>query len=200
MPSPSPFLLTPRADSTPTDAELVQRASSGDAWAAGAIYRRYGKQLANLAARMLGNREDAQDVLHDVFVEALDELSALRDPSALRPWLMQRTVRQVQRRFRRRNWWRWLGRESSEELSLSTLAGPQCPPDVRLELAGVERALSTLPARQRIAWVLHRVEGETLPMVALACEISLATAKRDVAAAQRTLDASRISWSPDDDT
>jgi RNA polymerase sigma-70 factor (ECF subfamily) len=189
----SSAVVAPLADSAIADAELVERAIAKDPWAEGAIYRRYAPLLANLAARMLGSREDAQDVLHDVFVEALDDLAALRNPAALRSWLMQRTVRQVQRRFRRRSWWRWLGRESAEELSLSVLAAPGCPPHVRLELAAVARTLTTLPARQRIAWVLHRVEGEPLPMVALACSTSLATVKRDIAAAQRRLDAAHSS-------
>lgn len=179
--------LSPLADNAPGDAELVARAREGDSWAEGAIYRRYAQTLSNLAARMLGNPHEALDVLHDVFVEALDQLGDLRQPEALRGWLVQRTVRQVHRRFRRRSWWRWLGRHTSEELSLSVLASPGCPPDVKVELDTVAERLALLPARQRIAWVLHRIEGETLPSVAEACGTSVATVKRDLAAAQQTL-------------
>jgi RNA polymerase sigma-70 factor, ECF subfamily len=179
--------VAPLADSALSDAELVARARGSDAWAEGAIYRRYARPLANLAARILGSREEALDVVHDVFVQVFDDLGHLRDPAALRPWLMQQTVRQVHRRLRRRRWWRWLGRESSEDLSLGMMAAPSCAPDVRLELAGLSARLGELPHRQRIAWVLHRIEGETLPAIARACETSLATVKRDIAAAQEAL-------------
>lgn len=172
-----------------SDAELVARAIAGEAWAEGVIYRRHATAVSNLAGRLLRSRADAEDVLHDVFLEALDELSSLRDRSALKPWLLQRTVRQVQRRFRRRRWWGLLGKHASEELTLEALAKPSCPPDVRLEVKDLDRLLANLPERQRIAWLLARVEGEPLATIAIACNVSLATAKRDLVAAQAALEA-----------
>ncbi|MBL8956855.1 MAG: RNA polymerase sigma factor [Myxococcaceae bacterium] len=172
----------------PADAELVARALAGDAWADGAIYRRHARRLSNLAARLLGSRAEAEDVLHDVFVDVLQDLTSLRDPSALEAWLKQRTVRRVQRRFRRRTFWRFFGRETTEDLSLALLASAACPPDLKAELTQLESAIAALPSRQRIAWVLHVVDGESLPDAAAACGVSLATIKRDIAAAQRALE------------
>ncbi|MBX3273457.1 MAG: RNA polymerase sigma factor [Sandaracinaceae bacterium] len=173
-----------------TDAELVRRALEGDRWAEGAIYRRYAPLVANLAGRLLARHADAMDVLQDVFVGALGELGALRDPNALRPWLLRRTVRQVHRVFRRRRLRRVLGLDRGEiDLPLDALADPSASPETHAELARIARVLATLSDRQRIAWVLHRVEGETLPAVADACGVSLATVKREIAAAQLTLEA-----------
>lgn len=172
------------------DAELVRRALADDEWAKAAIYRRYASQVANIAARLLGNRADMMDVLQDVFLEAFSELPTLRDPSALRPWLVRRTVNKVHKRFRRRKLRRVLGLDrGADELTLFALQSPDCSPEDRLELARISEVLASLPARQRVAWVLHRVEGETLPAVADATDTSLATVKRDIAAAQRAIDA-----------
>jgi len=176
--------------SGPTDAELVERARRKDAWAEAAIYRRHAGDVANLAARLLGNRSDALDVMQDVFVSALEELASLRDPAALRPWLRQRTVSQVHRVFRRRRWWRIFGASRAErDAGLDALASSSVSPEQRVELARISELLATLPTRERIAWVLHRVEGETLPETARLCALSLATVKRDIAAAQAALDA-----------
>ncbi len=173
-----------------TDAELVRRAREGDEWAEATIYRRYATQIANLAARLLGDRADAMDVLQDVFMEALSELDTLRETSALRAWLVRRTVNKVHKRFRRRKVRRLLGLErGGEALGLDAVASPACSPEDRAELSRISAVLASLPVRQRTAWVLHRVEGETLPAVAEACGTSLATAKRDVAAAQAAIDA-----------
>jgi RNA polymerase sigma-70 factor (ECF subfamily) len=177
----------PKGDPT-SDADLVRRAIDGDAWAEAAIYRRYAGLVARLAARMLGQRSEALDVLQDVFIEALSELHTLRDPSALRPWLLRRTVNAVSGRFRRRRLRRFLGLSGGDEPCLE-LASTDCSPEVSAELAGLSAVIASLPARQRIAWVLHHVEGETLPAVAEACGVSLATVKRDVLAAQTALDA-----------
>jgi RNA polymerase sigma-70 factor (ECF subfamily) len=174
----------------PSDAELVERARRQDAWAEAAIYQRHAGDVANLAARLLGNRSDALDVMQDVFVSALEELDSLRDPAALRPWLRQRTVFRVHRIFRRRRWWRMFGATDAEQSAgLDALASASASPEQRVELARISERLATLPARQRIAWVLHRVEGETLPETARLCALSMATVKRDIAAAQAALDA-----------
>lgn len=176
-----------------SDADLVRRAWDGDEWAEAAIYRRYAMRVANLAARLLGDRADAMDVLQDVFMEALSELHTLRDPGALRAWLLRRTVNKVHKRFRRRKLRRLLGLDrGAGELQLDALAAAGCSPEDHAELARVSSVLATLPPRQRTAWVLHRVEGETLPAVAEACAVSLATAKRDVAAAQAAIDAQML--------
>jgi RNA polymerase sigma-70 factor (ECF subfamily) len=45
-------------------------------------------------------------------------------------------------------------------------------------------ALNTLPLSLRTPWILHVIEGETLPDVAKMCDLSLATTKRRIAEAE----------------
>ncbi len=182
--------IVPVAPSAPSDAELVRRALDGDRWAESAIYQRYAPMVANVAGRLLSRHADALDVLQDVFVDALSELRTLRDPAALRPWLLRRTVRRVSRVFRARRWRRLAGLDrGGDELTLEQMASAELSPEARLELRRIGALLATLPERQRTAWILHHVEGETLPAVADACGVSLATAKREIAAARITIEA-----------
>ena len=186
---PSGAVVLPVASAAPPDAELVRRALAGDRWAESAIYQRHAPMVANLAGRLLARHADALDVLQDVFVEALAELGSLRDPAALRPWLLRRTVRRVGRVLRARRWRRLVGLDrGSDDLTLEAMASPELSPEARLELRRIGALLASLPERQRTAWILHHVEGETLPAVAEACGVSLATAKREIAAARVTLD------------
>ncbi|AKF09038.1 RNA polymerase sigma factor [Sandaracinus amylolyticus] len=182
--TPQHAVATRRAEPADDDAELVARALEGDAWAEAAIYRRHAPRVANLALRLLGRREDAMDVLQDVFVDAYTQLSALRDPAALGRWLARMTVHQAHRRFRRRRLARMLGLDRGEDATLDTLASPDVSPEQRAELARVSEALATMPPRRRFAWTLHRVEGESLPAVAESLGCSLATVKREIAAAE----------------
>lgn len=173
----------------PTDEELVQRALAGDKWAESVIYRRYASGIANLAMRLTGHRADAMDIVQDVFAEALLDLHRLREPAALRGWLRRRAVNKAHRRFRRRKLRRMLGLERDDaELTFDRLASAGCSPEDRLELRDLSRVLSTLPTRQRVSWLLHRVEGDSLGEVADAVGRSVATVKRDVAAAQRAIE------------
>jgi RNA polymerase sigma-70 factor (ECF subfamily) len=166
------------------DAELVARVASGDRAAEEVIYRRHVQYVAGMVLRLLANPAEAEDVVQDTFAIALARVSSLRDPGALRPWLAQIAVRQVQRRVRRRRLLRMLGfDEGSDDGSFETIAASDASPEVRSELRELGRVLDGLPTAQRIAWCLRYVEGATLEEVAQACDCSLATAKRRIVAA-----------------
>ena len=167
-----------------SDAQLVARAIEGDRWGREMLYRRHATYLLAIAARLLGNRNEGEEVVQDTFVTAFEQLATLREPAALRGWLAQIAVSQVRRRMRRGRLMRVLGLDrGADDATLEALAAPGTNPDQRAELALVDRALSGMNANVRIAWMLRMVEGLELAEVASACGCSLATAKRRIAAA-----------------
>ncbi|MCC7381505.1 MAG: RNA polymerase sigma factor [Deltaproteobacteria bacterium] len=170
------------------DEELVQRALEGDRWAEEVLFRRHAPEVAATAARLLGNRADAEDVVQDTFVAALDELSRLRDPRAVRAWLLRIAIRKVHRRFRRRRILRALGldRGAGDGL-LESLAADEVGAEGKAELALLDRRLAALPLALRTAWMLRHVDGRALGEIAVACDCSLATVKRRIARAQEAI-------------
>jgi RNA polymerase sigma-70 factor, ECF subfamily len=166
------------------DAELVARALGGDRWSRDVIYRRHAHYLLAIAIRLLSNRGEGEEVVQDTFLVGFQQLGRLREPAALRGWLARIAVSLVRRRLRRERLMRFLGLDGGDDdATLASLAGSALRPDDRAELALVDRVLRRIPADQRIAWMLRRVEGLPLAEVASACACSLATAKRRVAAA-----------------
>lgn len=85
------------------DAELVSSYLAGDRSALGSIYDRYGQSLFDTATAMTNNRDDASDMVQDVFVLAAERLGQLRDPARLKPWLFAILRNEVYRRSRRRS-------------------------------------------------------------------------------------------------
>ena len=167
-----------------SDAQLVARAIDGDRWGREMLYRRHATYLLAIAARLLGNRNEGEEVVQDTFVTAFEQLSTLREPAALRGWLAQIAVSQVRRRMRRGRLMRVLGLDrGADDATLAALASPGTNPDQRAELALVDRAMRGMPSNVRIAWMLRMVEGLELAEVASACGCSLATVKRRIAAA-----------------
>lgn len=165
------------------DAELVARALTGDRWSQDVLYRRHAHHLLAISTRLLANRSEGEEVVHDTFVVGFEQLGKLRDPTALRAWLARIAVNLVRRRLRRARLLRVLGLDrGADDATLEALASPTLPPDDQAELALVNRILRRLPAGPRIAWMLRRVEGLPLAEVAAACACSLATVKRRVAA------------------
>jgi RNA polymerase sigma-70 factor (ECF subfamily) len=172
------------------DAELVARARTGDRWSREMLYRRHAAPLLGLAARLLSNRGEAEDVVQDTFVTAFEQLATLREPAALRGWLAQIAVSFVRRRIRKRRMLRVIGLDrGADDATLDALAAPTAPPDQRTELALMADVLRGLKTELRLAWMLRRVEGFELAEVAAACDCSLATAKRRIAAAEAVLQA-----------
>ena len=85
------------------DATTVAAYLAGDRSALATIWDRYGETLYDTAAAMTGNREDAADMVQDVFVLAAEKLGQLRDPTRLKPWLFAILRNEVYRRSRRRS-------------------------------------------------------------------------------------------------
>lgn len=73
------------------DVELVARMAAGDRVALGSLYDRYASVLLATAFCILGDRQAAEDVVQDVFLEAWKKADAY-DPSraAVRTWLILR--------------------------------------------------------------------------------------------------------------
>lgn len=172
------------------DGELVLRALDGDAWAEEALYRRHVRRVTDAAVRVLGRNAEAEDVVQETFLKCFHKLGSLRDPALFERWLMRIAMNKVRGRLRKRKLLRTLGLDQTQDdATLDRFVAPSTSPEVRAELARIERALREVPTNHRMAWVLHVVEGFTLPEVADACDCSLATSKRWIRATRLHLEA-----------
>jgi RNA polymerase sigma-70 factor (ECF subfamily) len=171
------------------DAELVRRALRGDRWAEEALYRAHVRAVARVVVRLLARSHEAEDVVQEAFIAAFSQLAELRQIDSFRSWITRIAVRLVHRRFRRRRLLRTLGldREQDDAALLSEI-DPAADPETRAELAKLDRVLATLPAQDRIAWMLRHVEGYQLDEVAAACRCSIATVKRRIDRAQHQVE------------
>lgn len=72
-----------------TIAELVLAAKAGDRDAQCALYERYHQSMLALAYRKLGNWDEAEELVQDVFIQAFARIDQLRLPEAFGGWLRQ---------------------------------------------------------------------------------------------------------------
>jgi RNA polymerase sigma-70 factor (ECF subfamily) len=150
-----------------------------------ATYRRFCPYVAAVILRLGGHRDDLDDMVQDVFVEAARGIHRLREPEALKGWLATIAVRLVRRRLRLRKLRRLLGFEVPDQSSFMVDSGAS--PLDRLLLAAVGRILEDVAVTDRLAWSLHHLEGEKLERVAKLCGCSCATAKRRIARVQTAI-------------
>lgn len=149
------------------------------------VFRRFAPYVARIAARILGQTDELDDLVQDVFLDAQRGLSQLRDASLVRAWLATVTVRKAKRRLQRRRWVHWVGLESAID---PPVADPSTSTRDHALILAVYRVLDSVTPEERIAWIMHRVEGESLEDIATACDCSRATAHRLVMRAQAALE------------
>jgi RNA polymerase sigma-70 factor, ECF subfamily len=71
-----------------TDATLVARARQGDPAAFERLVRRHLRTAHAVARQRVGNEADADDVVQDSFLRALERLEDCRDPARFGAWLL----------------------------------------------------------------------------------------------------------------
>ena len=171
------------------DAQLVALGVRGDSAALSLLYKRHAAFAINLATRIEGSSRDVEDIAHDAFLRAFERLGDLSDPAAFRSWLGSIVVHKVRSRMRRARILSLLGMgRGSEPVDLDALASSDASPHARAQIAQIYALLQTLPADDRIAWILRAVEGHELETVARMVGCSLATVKRRIGRAQQFLD------------
>jgi RNA polymerase sigma-70 factor (ECF subfamily) len=174
--------VVPFAPIVQDDAALVYALKQGDAHAPSLLFDRYGSHVQRVLARMLGYGEpERADVLHDVFVRALERIGDLKNPRALKSWLTGMTVFTAQEWIRRRKRAGPLHAPEDADRREATSVAPEAMEAVRSFYAVMDR----FNGDERAVFILRFVEGMNLNEVAEACDISLSTARRRIGRADQ---------------
>ena len=96
--------------------ELVRRCKEGSEAAYAELVRRHRQRLVNLAFRLTGSRETAEDVVQEAFIAAFRTMERFEPKPALAPWLNTITVRLAGKAASKR--------AAAPDASLDRLLGP----------------------------------------------------------------------------
>jgi len=162
-----------------SDAELVALLLRDPSTAAAKLHDRYAPIVNRLVWRLLGADADHDDLVQQVFCKVIEHAERLRDPSCLGAWVQRTTVNTVYEELRRREVRRLFLRERARAEFHPDLTRDT---EIRDLLLCAQTLLARLPAKDRIVFVLHFVEGYSLREVADLCGFSLRTAKRRLGA------------------
>lgn len=141
------------------------------------LLERYGREIQGVAFLILRDQAEAEDVLMETLLTALERGSTLRDPKALRAWLMRMAANQALMKHRR-------GRRIRFLAMVPDTAAPSDDAAGRLDLLN---SLAALPLRSRAAVVLHYYADLPVADVAAAMGTSPNTVKTQLRTALATL-------------
>lgn len=181
--SPAPVTADDRAAQVARDAALVLRVRAGDDGAFDELVRLYLQQAFRVAFRVVGHREDAEDLVQEVFLAAHRYLDSFDVSRPFGPWLM-RIVSNRGANLRRSR----TRRTTDDEVDAVSPAASALEEMERADLRGIlTRALAALPERQRMVVTLFDVDGMTSTEIGALLHLAPGTVRWHLHEARRTL-------------
>lgn len=130
------------------------------------VYDSYAPIIYRLALSHTCNKEDAEDVVHEVFLKYMKHEKTLKDEDHRRAWLIRVTINQSLDLGRRKQIRSYLPLEDIEEQA-----------SIEPELPEIYELLQGIPSKYRSIMVLHYLEGYSVGEIATMLKLSQSAVK-----------------------
>jgi RNA polymerase sigma-70 factor (ECF subfamily) len=162
------------------DHRLIAECLQGDPTAFGVLVRRYQDRLFHVAYRLVGNAEDAQDVVQEAFLSAYQALEGFKGDSRFFTWLYRIAVNTAISLKRKQKAALRLDSGRNGELPIDPHdPSEQSRPGHALEQAEqeqrVQRALQKLSPEHRAVLILKDMEGQKYETMAEVLQVPIGT-------------------------
>lgn len=164
---------------------LVAECKQGSKKACYELYRLYSKAMLNVAYRIVGNVEEAEDVLQEAFVDAFAKLKDFRQETTFGLWLKQIVINRAINLLRKRR----LDLVEIEEGQIDNIADEESydDDDLQYQVAQVKQAIQQLPEGYRIVLSLYLLEGYDHEEISQILNINENTSRTQFLRAKRKL-------------
>jgi len=169
-----------------SDAALVTRAREGDPDAFRALVERHSVALFQLAYRMIGNEQDAEDVVQETFLRAYKQLDRFESRSGFGTWLHRIAANCSLDLLRKRK--RHGEHESAVDLdsaeAIPAMSSGVMAPDQQVFHGEVrqkiESVMEELTPTERAAFVLRHFEGKSIGEIGNALGVGPGATKQSI--------------------
>ena len=152
---------------------IISRAQQGDQQAFYQLYQKYHKKVYAICWRMLADKDSAEDVCQEVFVQLWQKISNFRGESKFSTWLHSVTSNIVLGHLRKHK--NWLQRIFSIEDQ--TIQDVAIEMDDTSDLTVLDQHIARLPERARLVFVLFAVEGYRHEEISKMLDMAVGTSK-----------------------
>jgi len=185
--------LSHPAATSGADADLTAVVAARDAAALARVYDEHQAALCSFCHRLLGEREAAEDLVHDVFVHLPELIHKLEAGRSLRAFLLAVAANRAKHYARGAARRRKLAERFAVEPNAPS-AQPDQAAEQRWVASRIALALDQLPHDQRVTFVLAELEGQDAAAIAGILSIPEATARTRLFHARRKLRAILSEW------
>ena len=171
-----------RQETNDRDVELMAMVRNGDIAAFESLVERHKRPVIGTVAKMLGNPSEAEDIAQQVFIRVWKSASRYEPQAKFTTWLFTITRNLVFNEVRRRQRKPTVSVDEREESTHRTVEDVQgASPDEQMLQAeledAVDRAIQSLPEKQRMAVILRRYEEMPYEEIAIVLSMSVPAVK-----------------------
>ena len=161
--------------------DLIDRCLAGERSAQHALYQQYARAMYNVALRIVGDADDAQDALQEAFIRAFAKLHTYNGTSTFGAWLKRIVINQALTLVKQRK---------GEELMDDTVPepmeeAPEWPGEEGYAIEQVKKAVAALPDGFRSVFSLYLLEGYDHREIAEILDITESTSKSQLNRAKK---------------
>ena len=161
------------------NARLIKGILEGDPEAANIFFDRYADLINRRVRFLLGRANNHEDVVQRVYLALIDSIDTVRNPDALKGWIIRVSTFVVSKELRRKKRARWLTYVS--EIPEISVSGDQ---DAGVLIPRVRAVLQKMKKTDRIVFVMRFVEELDVVEIADAFSWSITTTRRRIARAR----------------
>jgi RNA polymerase sigma-70 factor (ECF subfamily) len=161
-------------------ASLIEECRRGSSKAQFRLYNQYSKAMYNLAYRMMNNREDAEDLLQEAFLDCFRNIKSFRFESTFGAWLKSILVNKCINQLRKKK----IELVLQETVSVEIVEEEK---EIIYNTDKVFKGIEQLPDGYRIILTLYLLEGYDHTEIAQILGISESTSKSQYSRAKEKL-------------
>jgi RNA polymerase sigma-70 factor (ECF subfamily) len=167
-----------------SDNEIIAQLKEGNEQAFRKLVEKHQKLVVNTCYGMVHNREDAEDIAQEVFVEVYRSVQNFRADSKLSTWLYRIAVNRSLNHIRDNKKHRWFHSfesnvEEKNRQLLQIASGRSDEPEFSLENRQraliLHEAISSLPENQKVAFTLSKYEDLSYQEISEVMDLSVSS-------------------------
>jgi RNA polymerase sigma-70 factor (ECF subfamily) len=174
-----------------SEGRLIDQARNGDHQAFGAIMQRCNQRLFRVARAVMGNDEEAEDVLQEAYLKAFSALAGFRGEARLLTWLTSITLNEARGRLRRNIPVMDPNIMDNARVIPFPSSSDTLDPEAEAERSEarrlLEKAIDRLPAEFRVVYMMRDVEGCSIEETAEQLSLNPATVRTRLFRARKML-------------
>lgn len=174
--------------------ELIVQLQQGDEPAFKKLVDEWQHMVYNTALGIVQNEEDADDITQEVFIQVYQSVSSFKGESKFSTWLYRITLSKAldhEKRKKRKKRFAFVqslfGNDEKEPVQPAEFNHPGVQMEKKERAAELFHALKQLPDKQRIAFTLHKLEGQSYQEVAEIMNTTLYAVESLIARAKTNL-------------